>query len=289
MSIVHIAFYPSDWLAGTRGLSAEETGVYITLVCRMYEMAGPIERDDARLARLCGCKTKNSFLKSLNYLISDGKITESNGELFNDRAQEEIEKVIGKSSKARAAAEARWSKKSNKNNIGKNADASLEHMPQSCQSEPESDKDTNVSFLPENDPPPEPEKKRPKRKSRIREDAEISDSMLAAADKRGHSKQEAEAQFQRFKNDALAKGKQFVDWDRAYVTWLDSEYFRPITSTNGQTAASGEVPEQNYELWASAIKENKDYLIRNISRQRIGEMIDRGFITEDLARERRLI
>ncbi len=63
MSIIHVAFYPSDWLAGTRGLSDAETGVYITLIARMYEMAGPIERDDNRLARLCGSRTKNSFIK----------------------------------------------------------------------------------------------------------------------------------------------------------------------------------------------------------------------------------
>lgn len=34
---VHIALYPSDWLAGTRGLTPAETGIYITLVCMMYE------------------------------------------------------------------------------------------------------------------------------------------------------------------------------------------------------------------------------------------------------------
>ena len=60
MSILHVPFYPSDWLAGTRGLSDSETGVYITLIARMYEMAGPIERDDDRLSRLCGSKSKAS-------------------------------------------------------------------------------------------------------------------------------------------------------------------------------------------------------------------------------------
>lgn len=82
MSILHIPFYPSDWLAGTRGLSAQETGIYITLIARMYEMAGPIPRDDARLSRLCGCKTKNAFTKALSYLISEGKITDADGTLW---------------------------------------------------------------------------------------------------------------------------------------------------------------------------------------------------------------
>jgi uncharacterized protein YdaU (DUF1376 family) len=148
MSILHVAFYPSDWLAGTRGLSDAETGVYITLIARMYEMAGPIERDDNRLSRLCGCKTKNSFVKALDYLISDGKIIEGENGLFNERVQKEIEKATEKSSKAKAAAQSRWERKPNKNNGGDNADASGKHMPPPCQLEPELDieEDTNVSL-----------------------------------------------------------------------------------------------------------------------------------------------
>jgi uncharacterized protein YdaU (DUF1376 family) len=87
MSITFIPFYPSDWLAGTRGLSDSETGVYITLISKIYEMAGPIERDDSRLARLCGCKTKAAFLKALQHLISEGKIIETEHGLSNERAE----------------------------------------------------------------------------------------------------------------------------------------------------------------------------------------------------------
>lgn len=147
MSIVHIAFYPSDWLAGTRGLSDAETGVYITLIARMYEMAGPIERDDNRLSRLCGSKSKTSFVKALEYLISEGKIVVVDGGLFNERVQKEIEKTTNKSAKAAAAAQSRWDRKTNKNNVGTHANASPKHMPQRCQSEPEPDirEDTNVS------------------------------------------------------------------------------------------------------------------------------------------------
>jgi len=142
MSIVHIAFYPSDWLAGTRGLSDSETGIYITLIARMYEMAGPIERDDERLSRLCGCKSKSSFVKALGYLISEGKIVETEDGLINERVEKEIKKVIEKSSSAKAAADARWNKKSNKNKGSKNADASPTHMRNGCQPEPEPESDT---------------------------------------------------------------------------------------------------------------------------------------------------
>jgi uncharacterized protein YdaU (DUF1376 family) len=149
MSILHIAFYPSDWLAGTRGMSDAETGVYITLIAKMYEMAGPIERDDNRLSRLCGCKSKASFLKSLDYLLSEGKIIQTENGLFNERVEKEIKNTTEKSDKAKAAAQARWDKKPNKNNGGNNANASPEHMPQRCQLEPEPElyiKDTTVSL-----------------------------------------------------------------------------------------------------------------------------------------------
>lgn len=151
MSITHIAFYPSDWLAGTRGMSAEETGVYITLIARMYENAGPIERDDERLARLCGCKSKAAFKKALQYLIDEGKIQENDQVLTNNRVEREIQIATTKSDTARAKANTRWSKKSNKNNVGRYAVADAaadaepppQHMPdgmqKSCYPEPEPD------------------------------------------------------------------------------------------------------------------------------------------------------
>ncbi len=120
-------------------MSDAETGVYITLIARMYEMAGPIERDDRRLSRLCGCKSVPSFKKHLSYLIGEGKIIETDGELFNERVEKEIKKTTEKSSKAKAAAESRWGKKLNKINGRSNADALRTHSPSICQSEPESE------------------------------------------------------------------------------------------------------------------------------------------------------
>ena len=137
MSIVHVPFYPSDWLAGTAVLSDTEKGVYITLVSRMYEMAGPIERDDNRLFRLCGSKSKASFVKSLEYLISEGKILVTDEGLFNEKVSKVIEQTTEKSTKAKAAAQSRWDRKSNKNKGGHDADAPPEHMHEPCQPEPE--------------------------------------------------------------------------------------------------------------------------------------------------------
>ena len=133
MSITHIAFYPSDWLTGTLGMKADEIGVYITLIARMYEMAGPIERNDERLYRICGCNSKRHFIKILNYLICEGKVNEVENELFNKKVAKEINKVVEKSSKSKLAAQERWSIKANKNKGGGHADALRTHDKRICQ------------------------------------------------------------------------------------------------------------------------------------------------------------
>lgn len=218
MKLVHVAFYPSDWLAGTRGMSSHETGVYITLIAMMYEMQGPIQRDDKRLARACGCQSGH-FKRALEYLIDEGKITVENDTLFNRKAKVELEKVHHLGLTRKQAANARWSKKPNKNNDGIDASASVLQ----CYPEPEPDIEKRIDkSIPKK-----------KRKTSMKEDAEISEKQRAAATKRNLSQQEAEAQFKRFKNDALAKGKTFMDWDRAFITWLDSPYFKMLTEKRG--------------------------------------------------------
>lgn len=117
-AITQVPFFPSDWLAGTRGMTAAEMGVYITLIAMMYERAGPIPGDDLpKLARLCG--TSASALRGiLDSLISDGKITRQGDMLFNRRAELEIKNVMSKSEVARASAEARWGKKQDNSKAG---------------------------------------------------------------------------------------------------------------------------------------------------------------------------
>ena len=106
---VHIAFYPSDWLAGTRGLSAAETGVYITLVAMIYERAAPLDMDETRLARLCGT-TPAAFKKALDTLVFEGKIERTKSGIWNARAGVELKKVAERSEQARGAVNKRWEK-----------------------------------------------------------------------------------------------------------------------------------------------------------------------------------
>lgn len=102
-------FFPSDWLAGTRGLSAAETGVYITLICIMHEREAPILMDDTRLARLCGLPARN-FRRALVALIDQGKVVEKDGGLWNERVGETLLERQKTTSLRSRSASSRWEK-----------------------------------------------------------------------------------------------------------------------------------------------------------------------------------
>lgn len=104
-----IRFFASDWLAGTRGMSAAETGIYITLVATMYERGEPVPEDCARLARLCGA-SNSTFKAALESLVGEGKIRRVAGGLWNDRVERESLYRQEKSQAGKQAATARWTK-----------------------------------------------------------------------------------------------------------------------------------------------------------------------------------
>lgn len=128
-------FYPSDWLAGTRGLTAAETGVYITLVAMMYEAEGPIANDPKRLARLCG-STPAAFRKAMEGLVATRKLIVDERGIFNERAEKEIGKRSEKRASATASANARWQKNEQKQ-CADDADASISQCERNANQKPE--------------------------------------------------------------------------------------------------------------------------------------------------------
>lgn len=143
-----IRFYPSDWLGGTRGFSAAESGIYISLICLMYESPeGKIQNHTARLARYCGASGA-SFKRTLSMLIECGKIVDRSGYLSNNRVVEERLYSQQKTNVARDKAIRRWNGKINKNNGSLDATA----IQQQCTG----DASARVS---EPEPEPEPNKK----------------------------------------------------------------------------------------------------------------------------------
>lgn len=109
MSAAWIKFYPSDWLSGTRGLSAAETGVYITLIAMMYEREGPVQNEPKRLARQLGM-TPAALQKAVDALLDQGKIVLVEGGFWKDRVAKEIKIRAEKSEAAAESANKRWNK-----------------------------------------------------------------------------------------------------------------------------------------------------------------------------------
>lgn len=130
-----IRFFPSDWLAGTRGMTAAETGIYISLVAMMYENEGHVKDDRTRLARLCGASS-SAFKKALETLVEGGKIIVEDGRLTNDRVLEELSYSREKSSVAREAAKKRWQKTQQKQ-YPSNADAMPSQSGRNANQKPE--------------------------------------------------------------------------------------------------------------------------------------------------------
>jgi uncharacterized protein YdaU (DUF1376 family) len=204
------------YIGDTQHLTNEEHGVYLRLL--MFAWRSPdcsLPNDDKRLAIMVGV-TGGKWAKLKPIVMAfwtlDGNVWRQK-KLTKERAYAEKtrkQKVVA--GKASAEAKALKSKE----------------VPSTAVPTAE----TTAEQLPIPIPIPPTEEGKPssssKRKTRIPEDAVISDGQVKAATKRGHSLQEAEAQFAKFKNDALAKGKLFLNWDRAFVNWLDSEFFRPL-------------------------------------------------------------
>lgn len=142
-----VRFFPSDWLGGTRSMSAAETGIYITLIATMYERGSPIVEEPARLARLCGT-SNSSFKACLQSLVNDGKIVRKEGGLWNERVAKEVVYRSEKSEVGRKSANARWNTKTNKINGHEYANAMPSQSDRNANQKPEPDieRDTTVSL-----------------------------------------------------------------------------------------------------------------------------------------------
>ena len=120
-----VRFFPSDWLAGTRGLSAVETGVYISLIAMMYERGEPLPEDRLRLARVCGTSGQQ-FVRAINVLIEHGKVIRTDVGLWNERVEKEFIYLSRKSVLGTKAANSRWEKDKQKQRPS-DASASIPH------------------------------------------------------------------------------------------------------------------------------------------------------------------
>ena len=209
----YIPFYPSDWLAGTRGLSAAETGVYITILCMIYEREAPVDMPRDRLARLCGCTVTN-FDRALSGLIDGGKLIIKDGGLWNKRAECELELRSSKRSNAKRSASARWEKPKEKQGE-EDANASKPQCETDANQNQNQTIDTGVSI---GGVAPNPRKRRPE--IPLPEGWVPSERNIRDAEDRQFSAKEIDHEADRFRNHHHAKGSRYRDWDAAWRTWL---------------------------------------------------------------------
>lgn len=127
----YVPFYTSDFLAGTSGLTAATKGVYITLLCLMYETEGPLPQSWDTLARRSGCSLP-AFKRAVAALVDDRKLTVTDDGLWSEKCEKHIMQRHERRDSATSAAKKRWQKSEQKQ---RKADATAS-VPQ-CQPEPE--------------------------------------------------------------------------------------------------------------------------------------------------------
>lgn len=85
--------YPSNFLRGCFGLTAEEIGVYRTIVDLIYDKGGPIDDSPADIARISGCSTRKfSIIRDKLLTMPEKLVRTPSGKLMNPRAGVEIRK-----------------------------------------------------------------------------------------------------------------------------------------------------------------------------------------------------
>lgn len=83
--IPYFTLYPKNFIHYVRGLSPQEVGVYMMLLCRFYEQNGAVEFHPMRLASYCGMR-ETSFSKTVEKLIDLGKLSLEEGMLSTSSA-----------------------------------------------------------------------------------------------------------------------------------------------------------------------------------------------------------
>lgn len=90
------------------GLTDEEFGVYMKLLCISWERSGAVYEDISRNARYLSCSERQ--LKGLWPAFAHKWVPDGSGGLINVKQEEVREEALGKSKSASESANARWEK-----------------------------------------------------------------------------------------------------------------------------------------------------------------------------------
>jgi uncharacterized protein YdaU (DUF1376 family) len=141
-----VAWYWSDYLAKTTGLTPQEHGIYVMLLANYYVQGGPLPNDRKRLERMCSVRSR-SEKRSLDTIL--GQFFALDGATFrNKRADEEIAKRLEISQKRREAVNTRYT----------NVPTFVEQLNTQPQPQPQKDKNNGAEKRAVELPPWLPEK-----------------------------------------------------------------------------------------------------------------------------------
>jgi uncharacterized protein YdaU (DUF1376 family) len=203
--------YPRDFFEGTVGMDGDLKGAYRMVLDLIYMHAGNLPDNANYIAGHLGLSIRQWGFHRKR-LLALGKLFVRDEFIASSRADQEL--FATRSYQEQQAFNGSQPKK-NKHIPEAKAKPTLSHT------EPDTDTErteTKVSVA----------RKRASPKTRIPPEALISEQMRAAAEQQGLSDAEAEAQFAKFRDWALAKGQAYADWNAAWRNWLTSPHFAPV-------------------------------------------------------------
>ena len=229
---------PLKWDRGTDNLTLEQEAAYLRVCNAIYAADQPIAANLRTLAGMWRCNERKAK-RLLAELVEAGKVTIEAGWIVNEKAMNDVSKRRELRAKRQLAGHSggvESGKSRSKHLENKETDEAIG----STRKEVEVEKEDKSK-----EPPLSP--KRGKRKSQIDPSAEISAEQMATAIERGLPEAEAQAQFCRFRDWAVAKGQAYADWNAAWRNWITSPHYRPVSKPiptgGGVWTSMGFIPE----------------------------------------------
>jgi uncharacterized protein YdaU (DUF1376 family) len=234
-------FNPKAFLEGVvdAGLTPEERGAYITLLCLIYQRGGPIPDDARWLAGNCGISVR-AWKILRDALVAKGKISiTEDGRLMNDRARRELESFASDarvergstSAQARANAASAASRKDKSGEtdaaLNKNSALAADTTPPSdtgfgrLEGEGEGEREPDGSLFGAGEPAKPKSRRRPE--VTIPADFPDQEARLAAREKvrAAGADIDVDRQAERFRNHAEQNDRRCRDWRAAFRNWIE--------------------------------------------------------------------
>jgi uncharacterized protein YdaU (DUF1376 family) len=214
-----LPLWTDAYLGDTAHLTTIEHGAYLLLLMAMWRTAEKsLPSDDKMLARYARL---NAGQWARMRPIIMPFFREKDGRISQGRLTDEASAVKRNSRRQSNKAKARWLKEKETGHAAA--------MPEPCPTDASLTL-TQSHVAEEAEASPAMARKRAARHTPIPPDAVLSEAGWAKAEAKGLSRAEAEAQFIRCRDHAIAAGRTYADWSRAWTNGLGSSYFRPLTA-----------------------------------------------------------